>query len=248
MKHVLVAQELDITNLEDHVESETMASILENLCGLLLLWTEGWDDTLVGEARKRLDVVWIPLGVDTAVLAGLEVEDRSLDVWLLAVRHLALAVEVPDWLSEELGNVWTLLLEGIPDMVGGDNVRLSTLKCTGNAEKTNNVRIVRVEELSGVGPVDTDTVNGLWIITKVLDVAKYVTSAILTDEVSKVCSQAHVSYGRLVVTPLLNWETFEKDESLTIEDLVFDRCQKLGKIWEWEVALQSSLANANIDL
>ena len=150
MKHVLIAQELNVSNFEDHMKTEAVASILQHLSSLLLLFTKGWDDTLVGESRERLDIVWVPLGVNAAILTSLEVEDRGLDVWFLTMGHFTLAVKVPDGLGEEFGNVWTLLLESVPDVVGGDDIGLTTLKCTSNTEKSNNVRVICVEELSAI--------------------------------------------------------------------------------------------------
>jgi hypothetical protein len=64
-----------------------------------------------------------------------------------------------------------------------------------------------------------------WIITNVLDVSEDMAAAVLTHEVSKICSQTHISYGGFVISPFLNWESFEEDEALSIEDLSLDRGQ-----------------------
>ena len=40
-----------------------------------------------------------------------------------------------------------------------------------------------------------------------------------------------------MIAPLLNWEALEEDKSLAVEDFISDGCQKLGEVWEWEVAL-----------
>lgn len=90
------------------------------------------------------------LGVYSGVLAGFQVEDACLDPFLLADTCLALPVEVPDRLRKRPGNVGTLLLECVPDVMRGNKVRLASLKSTGNAQQADNVRVVGVEELADV--------------------------------------------------------------------------------------------------
>lgn len=65
---------------------------------------------------------WGLLCVDTGVLAALEVNHAGADVTLLSFACLALAVEVPDWFSEGLEDVWAFFGEGVVDVVGGDDV------------------------------------------------------------------------------------------------------------------------------
>ena len=115
VQNVFVAQELYVTNLEDHVQRQTYASVFEDLSSAELLGRERRNGASVTESSERLDVVRVPLGVDTTIGLGLEVEDRRADPILLTDRLLALAVKVPDGLGEQLGHVGVLLLQGIPD-------------------------------------------------------------------------------------------------------------------------------------
>jgi hypothetical protein len=65
-----------------------------------------------------------------------------------------------------------------------------------------------------------------WVIANVLDVPKDVPTAILTDKVSEICSQSHICYGGLLIAPFLNWEAFEEDEALSIENFSLDRVKQ----------------------
>ena len=60
VKHMRVSQELNVTDLEDHVEREFHAGIFEDLDSLVLSGREGWDDSRVGEAGERADVIGVP--------------------------------------------------------------------------------------------------------------------------------------------------------------------------------------------
>ena len=75
MQNMLVAQELDIANFEDHVQSQAVARLLQDLCSFDLLWRQGWNDTSVNETVERLHVVRIPFRVYATVGPFLEVED-----------------------------------------------------------------------------------------------------------------------------------------------------------------------------
>lgn len=55
--------------------------------------------------------------------------------------------------------------------------------------------------LPSVCPVDADLVDLCGVFAEILDVAEHMAAAVLADEVAKVCTQAHVCDGRLVVTP-----------------------------------------------
>jgi len=75
MQDMLVAQELDVSNLQDHVQSQPVACFLQHLGSFELLGREGRDDTRVRESFKRLDIVWVPFRVHSWAVTGLEVED-----------------------------------------------------------------------------------------------------------------------------------------------------------------------------
>lgn len=120
MQDMRVRQELDIADIQDHVQRKSVAGILEDLDSVELGIAQWGDDARVGETGQRADVVrvpsgrtmsvyvlceiglWLLLGVYTAVLAALEVHDASPDELFLAFACLALSVEIPDWLGESL--------------------------------------------------------------------------------------------------------------------------------------------------
>ena len=187
-----IAEELDIAHLEDHVQRQSLARLLENRQRPRLLHAESRDDALVGEPREAAHVVRIPLAVHPRLPAGtllalaevLEVEDGLARPLLLALRHLALAVKVPHRLGQQLGHIRVLPLQGVPDVVDADNVALAALGGPVHAQEADQVAIVGMEELPRGGAVDAHLINLCWIVADVLDVAEDVTTAVLADEIA----------------------------------------------------------------
>lgn len=60
VKDVGVGQELDVADLEDHVEGEAVAGCLEHGQSFLLLCGERGNNARIGEAGQRADVVGVP--------------------------------------------------------------------------------------------------------------------------------------------------------------------------------------------
>lgn len=60
MQDVRVGDELDVADVEDHVQGEALAGLLEDFDGFELLGRERGDDAGVGEAGERADVVGVP--------------------------------------------------------------------------------------------------------------------------------------------------------------------------------------------
>lgn len=60
MEDLRVGEELDVTNIKNHVEGETEAGGLKDFHGLDLLWRKWWNDACVGETAKGLNIVGIP--------------------------------------------------------------------------------------------------------------------------------------------------------------------------------------------
>lgn len=60
VQDVRVGDELDIADVEDHVQGQTLGGFFQNAEGFLLAVGEGGDDALVGEAREGADVVGVP--------------------------------------------------------------------------------------------------------------------------------------------------------------------------------------------
>lgn len=75
MQNMLVTQKLDIANLQNHMQPQAMARLLQHLRSLDLLLAQLWDATDVHEAVQGLDVVRIPLAVHASIGASFEVED-----------------------------------------------------------------------------------------------------------------------------------------------------------------------------
>jgi hypothetical protein len=128
MENMFIAQELDISNLKDHVESQSMARLLQHFCSFNLLSTQLWNNASIHEATKGLHVVWIPLAVNTAIWTLFEVENGGFDVGFFADGNFAFAIEVPDGTCEGFSYVGAGSLQFIPDVVGGDNVGLATFQ------------------------------------------------------------------------------------------------------------------------
>jgi len=194
---VRVAEELDVADLEDHVQRQAHAGFFQHGGGVLLCLGEGRDDAGVAEARERFHVVGVPFAVDAGGLVGpgFFVEDGLAGVGFLADGDFAFAVEVPDGLGEGLGNVGVLFLEGVPDVVGGDDVGLAAFEGTVDAQQADDVAVVGVEELAGAGAVDADFVDLGWVGAGVFDVAEDVAQAVLRDEVAEVGAETHVGDG-----------------------------------------------------
>jgi hypothetical protein len=54
------------------------------------------------------------LAVDSRVVTRLEVVYGGFDPFFLSYTRLAFAVKVPDWLGEQFGDVWVVLLKFVP--------------------------------------------------------------------------------------------------------------------------------------
>lgn len=180
-----VGDELNVADLEDHVQRQAHAGLLQHARSFLLRFAEGRDDACIAEAGEGVHVVRVPFAVDAGggVGAGFLVEDGLAGVGLLAGGDLALAVEVPDWLGQSFGDVGVLALEGVPDVVGGDDVRLAAFEGAGDAQQADDVAVVGVEELARACAVDAHFVDLGGVGADILDVAENVAEAVLADEV-----------------------------------------------------------------
>lgn len=183
---VRVAEELDVADLEDHVQGQAHASLFQHGGGVLLGGREGWDLAGGAEAGEGFDVVRVPFAVDAGRLIGasLFVEDGLAGVGFLTGGDLALAVEVPDGLGEGFRDVWVLALQGVPDVVRRDDIRLAAFERAVDAEKADDVTVVCVEELARASAVDADFVDLGRVGAGVFDVAEDVAEAVLAHEVA----------------------------------------------------------------
>ena len=60
------------------------------------------------------------------------------------------------------------------------------------------------------------------------------TSAILTNEISQVCSEAHVRNCRFVIAPFLDRQAFKENEALSVEQLCTESLEEGRKIGKRE--------------
>ena len=77
--------------------------------------------------------------------------------------------------------------------------------------------------------IDSNTVNLAGVISEIFDVSQDMAFTVLADEVSEMCTEAHVCHGRFWVAPLAHGEAFEEDEAFAVEQLIADRSQKAGE-------------------
>jgi len=110
MQDVRIAQKLNVADLENHVQGEFQAGVLQDLGGVHLRGRQRRDLAGAAESRERLDVVGIPFRVDSSVGTGFFVEDGLAGVRLFAFGDLAFAVEVPDGLSQGVYHIRVLAL------------------------------------------------------------------------------------------------------------------------------------------
>jgi hypothetical protein len=141
------------------------------------------NNTRIHETIERFDIVWIPLRIDSRVGTFLQIEHRGPDVRVFTNARLSFTVKVPDGFGQCFGNIRAFILQGVPNEVGGDYVRLATFEGSRDAEQSNNIRVICMEILSScsqiegleseefnhivlpsICPVDADFVNLCWII------------------------------------------------------------------------------------
>ena len=230
VQNVRVCEELNVSDLKNHMQRQAHARILKNLSGLDLCGRERRDLALVAVAGEGLDVVRVPFAVDPRSLIGarLLVEDRLAGVRFLAGGDLTLAIEVPDRLGESLSDVGVFLLQDVPDVVDGDDVRLAAFQRPRDAQQADDVAVVGVEELASAGAVDADFIDLCGVGARVFDVAQDVAEAVLRDEVAEVGAEAHVGDGGLVIAPLCDRQAFEEEEAFAVDDVVAELVEEVA--------------------
>lgn len=231
MQDVGIRNELQVSDLEDHVQGEALRRLLEDLHCLGLLGGEGRDLSSLDEARRGPEVVRVDLEHETVGRLALdEGNDGALHVRELALAHLALSVEVPVGLGEGACNVGAVLLQVVPEVVAGDDVALASLEgAVQAAEADQAARRVDVEVLTGRGAVDADLVDvvaGEVAAFDVLDVAEQVALAILRDGVAQVSADHEVCRGGDLDGPLRDGEALEDVEAGSVKDLVAERQER----------------------
>jgi hypothetical protein len=60
VEDVVVRQELDVTDIQDHVKSEAQACLVEDSSSTNLLRRKRRDEALFAKACEGFDIVWIP--------------------------------------------------------------------------------------------------------------------------------------------------------------------------------------------
>jgi hypothetical protein len=79
------------------------------------------------------------LTLEESVAPVLKIKHTCSNIRLFPITHLSFSIEVPYRLCESLGDIRALFLQYVPDVVGGNNVRLAALKSTGNAKQSYDI-------------------------------------------------------------------------------------------------------------
>lgn len=87
------------------------------------------------------------------------------------------------------------------------------------------------------GSVEPNFVEISKILTQVLDVTQDVTSAVLTCDVAKMCTHAHVRGSRLLQSPFSYRKTLKQGKSSTVYQIVTDCLEVHGHFRQWEILL-----------
>lgn len=74
MKDMYIAEKLNISNFENHVQFHAVTRLFQYSGGFDLLRGQVGDDASIHESIKRLDEVRIPFGVDSSIRTCLQVE------------------------------------------------------------------------------------------------------------------------------------------------------------------------------
>lgn len=184
---------------------------------MLLLLAQSRYQPGIREPGQGPDIVGIPLDVHPALASIFQMKDRLPSPVLLPMRGFAFSVKVPDGSRQQLGNVGMFTSQRVPDMVYADNVALAPFQSTVDTEEADDIAVIRVEELACCGSVDADFVDLAGVVPDIFDVAQYVATTVLRDEVAKVCPQTHVGGGCLLRVPFAGWKALEEDEALAVK-------------------------------
>lgn len=215
VENMCIGDELNVTDLEDHVQRQPLRGLLEHLDRFKLFLRVTRNQPSFNVPPDRLDKVWV---VMRKYLAVVKVKDRLLNPSLLSVRDLALAVKIPIRLNEQLGDVGTFRLERVPQVVRRDNIRLASLFRLVQAKQANDIGRVGVKELSSCRRVNAHLVDLRRVVAQIFDMAKDVTFAILTERVTKQSTNGEVDGGRLFDRPRRDRKSFNQDEALAVDD------------------------------
>lgn len=132
MQHTAIANELAIPHLQNHVQSQLLRLCLQNAHGLLLLLTKRRDLPRLDKSRRRPKIVRVNLHGQTILRLTLDQgNDTSLHPGLLPITvHFTFTVEVPVGSSQGAGYVGAVLLEVVPEGMGGDDVGFAAFEGT----------------------------------------------------------------------------------------------------------------------
>ena len=108
------------------------------------------------------------------------------------------------------------------------DIRLAPFQRLSNTQQPDDIRVISVEELARIRPVDPHFVNLRRVLAEILNVAQDMAAAVLGDEVAQIRAQTHVCHGGLVVAPFLDGEALEEDESFAVEEVLAQGLEVLG--------------------
>lgn len=143
-------------------------------------------------------------------------------------------------------------------MVCGDNVGLAPEERLSNAEEAYDVRAISVEVLAArllvthssyvasrfhkhipsVGSIDTDSVGLCRILSKILHMAKDMSTTVLACEVSQVSAEPHVCGCAFTQIPLADRDAFEQEEAFPIDQVLPQRFKPFRKSRQRKIRLE----------
>ena len=238
VQDVCIAQELNVPNLENHVQFHSLTNLLQSVQRVKLLRRQRGYDPLVAESRETPHVIRIPFAVNPlllALLGNFEVENTRPYEVLLPPTRLPLPIKIPHRPGQKFRNIWVFLLQNIPHVMHTGHVALPALFRARDAQQADDIAVVGMEELPGVRAVDAHFVDPRAVFAEIFHMAEYVTAAVLRDRVADVCAQPHVCDRGFMVSPVLHREAFVQDEALAVQELVPHRLERGGHAWEGEV-------------
>lgn len=68
--------------------------------------------------------------------------------------------------------------------------------------------------------------------------SQHMAPAILGDEIAKICSDTHICYGRLLISPDLDGKPLKKNEAFAIEEILADRFEETREFRKMEKFLK----------
>jgi len=179
MQDLRVAQELNIPDLQNHVQRHPLTRLLQDLHRLAHFRRRLRHFTCFPSRLEGLDEIRIPFAVDALLALGFDIQHRLDRPLPLPDTRLQPPAEVPNRLRQRLDHIGAFLLQDIVHFVDTGDVGFAAFERAGDAQEPDNVAVVGVEELARRGAVDADAVDLGGVVADVFDVAEDVAVGVL---------------------------------------------------------------------